>query len=48
MTTKEVAQICGVTEKTVYNNAEKANVVLEHGKAKDWCLSGVQKAREHK
>lgn len=36
MTTKEVAQICGVTEKTVYNNADKANVVLEHGKAKDW------------
>ena len=36
MTTKEVAQICGVTEKTVYNNANKANVVLEHGKAKDW------------
>ena len=36
MTTKEVAQICGVTEKTIYNNANKANVVLEHGKAKDW------------
>ena len=36
MTTKEVARICGVTEKTVYNNANKANVVLEHGKAKDW------------
>lgn len=36
MTTKEVAQICGVSEKTVYNNASKANVVLEHGKAKDW------------
>ena len=36
MTTKEVAQICGVTEKTVYNNANKANVVLEHGKSKDW------------
>ena len=31
MTTKEVAQICGVTEKTVYNNANKANVVLEEG-----------------
>lgn len=36
MTTKEVAQICGVTEKTVYNNASKANVVLEHGKSHDW------------
>lgn len=36
MTTKEVAQICGVTEKTVYNNANKANVVLEQGKSKDW------------
>lgn len=36
MTTKEVSEVCGVTEKTVYNNASKANVVLEHGKAKDW------------
>lgn len=36
MTTKEVAKICGVTERTVYNNANKANVILEHGKAKDW------------
>lgn len=36
MTTKEVAQICGVTEKTVYNNASKANVVLEHGKSHVW------------
>lgn len=36
MTTKEVAIICGVSEKTVYNNANKAGVVLEHGKAKDW------------
>ena len=36
MTTKEVAQICGVTEKTVYNNANKANVIFEHGKSKDW------------
>lgn len=36
MTSKEVAQICGVTEKTVYNNASKANVVLEHGKSHDW------------
>ena len=36
MTTKQVAEICGVTEKTVYNNASKANVVLEHGKTKEW------------
>lgn len=36
MTTKEVASICGVTEKTVYNNVSKANVVLEQGKTKDW------------
>lgn len=44
MTTKEVAEICGVTEKTVYNNAEKANVVLEHGKAKNWTESSVIKS----
>lgn len=43
MTTKEVAQICGVTEKTVYNNANKASIVMEHGKAKDWTEEEVKK-----
>ena len=36
MTTKEVAQICGVTDRTVSGNAQKAGVVLEHGKTHDW------------
>lgn len=43
MTTKEVAQICGVTEKTIYNNAQKANIVMEHGKAKDWTEEELKK-----
>lgn len=36
MTTKEVANICGVTDRTVSGNALKAGVVLEHGKTHDW------------
>lgn len=36
MTTKEVAQICGVTDRTVSGNAQKAGVVLENGKSHDW------------
>ena len=30
ITTKEVAQICGVTDRTVSGNAQKAGVVLEN------------------
>lgn len=36
MTTKEVAQICGVTDRTVSGNASKAGVVLENGKSHNW------------
>ena len=36
MTTKEVAEICGVTDRTVRGNAYKAGVVLENGKTHDW------------
>ena len=36
MTTKEVAQICGVTDRTVSGNAQKAGVVLKNGKSHDW------------
>ena len=36
MTTKEVAQICGVTDRTVSGNAKKAGIVLENGKPHDW------------
>ena len=43
MTTKEVAGICGVTDKTIYNNADKANVILEHGKSHDWTENEVKR-----
>ena len=43
MTTKEVAGICGVTDKTIYNNADKANVILEHGKSHDWTEDEVKR-----
>lgn len=43
MTTKEVANICGVTDKTIYNNADKANVILEHGKSHDWTEDEVKR-----
>lgn len=36
MTTKEVAEICGVTERTVSGNAKKAGVILENGKSHSW------------
>ena len=36
MTTKEVAEICGVTERTVSGNAKKAGVILENGKSHGW------------
>ena len=41
MTTKEVANICGVTDRTVSGNALKAGVVLEHGKTHDWSAAGI-------
>ena len=43
MTTKEVAGICGVTDKTIYNNADKANVMLEHGKSHNWTEDEVKR-----
>lgn len=36
MTTKEVAQICGVTDECVRQNAKKVGIVLENGKAHDY------------
>ena len=36
MTTKEVAEICGVTDRSVRGNALKAGVLLENGKTHDW------------
>ena len=46
MTTKEVAQICGVTEKTVRENAKTFGKVFENGKpseqVKDACTTVFQ------
>lgn len=36
MTTKEVAQICGVTDECIRQNAKKVGIVLENGKAHDY------------
>lgn len=36
MTTKEVAEICGVSIPTVTGNAKKVGIVLENGKAHEW------------
>ena len=43
MTTKEVAQICGVADRTVSGNAAKAGVVLENGKSHDWTEEEVKR-----
>lgn len=43
MTTKEVAKICGVTDRTVSGNAKKAGVVLENGKTHDWTEEEVKR-----
>ena len=45
MTTKEVAQICGVTDRTVSGNAKKAGVVLENGKTHDWTEEELKKVQ---
>ena len=43
MTTKEVAQICGVSIPTVTENAKKVGIVLENGKAHDWTEEELKK-----
>ena len=43
MTTKEVANICGVADRTVSGNARKAGVVLENGKTHDWTDEEVKR-----
>ena len=43
MTTKEVAQICGVTDRTVSGNAKKAGIILENGKSHDWTEEEVKR-----
>ena len=43
MTTRQVAQICGVSIPTVTENAKKVGIVLENGKAHDWTEEELKK-----
>lgn len=43
MTTKEVAEICGVTEKTVRENAKTFGKTFENGKPTEWTEEEVKK-----
>ena len=45
MTTKEVAEICGVTEKTVRENAKTFGKVFENGKQTDWTEEELKKVQ---
>ena len=45
MTTKEVAQICGVTEKTVRENAKCFGKVFENGKSTEWTDEELKKVQ---
>lgn len=45
MTTKEVAQICGVTEKTVRENAKTFGKVFENGKSTEWTEEELKKVQ---
>ena len=45
MTTKEVAEICGVTEKTVRENAKTFGKVFENGKPTEWTEEELKKVQ---
>ena len=45
MTTKEVAQICGVTEKTVRENAKTFGKTFENGKPTEWTEDELKKVQ---
>lgn len=45
MTTKEVAEICGVTEKTVRENAKTFGKVFENGKPTEWTKEELKKVQ---
>ena len=45
MITKEVAQICGVTEKTVRENAKTFGKVFENGKPTEWTEEELKKVQ---
>ena len=45
MTTKEVAQICGVSIPTVTENAKKVGIIFENGKAHEWTEEELKKVQ---
>lgn len=45
MTTKEVAQICGVSIPTVTENAKKVGIIFENGKAHEWTEEELMKVQ---
>ena len=45
MTTKEVAQICGVTDECIRQNAKKVGIIMEHGKSYDWTEEELKKVQ---
>lgn len=45
MTTKEVAEICGVSIPTVTGNAKKVGIVLENGKSHEWTEEELKKVQ---
>lgn len=45
MTTKEVAQICGVTDECIRQNAKKLGIIMEHGKSHDWTEEELKKVQ---
>ena len=45
MTTKEVAQICGVSIPTVTENAKKVGIIFKNGKAHEWTEEELKKVQ---
>lgn len=45
MTTKEVAELCGVTSRTISGNARKAGVILEDGKTHNWTDEEIERIK---
>ena len=45
MTTKEVAQICGVSIPTVTENAKKVGIIFENGKVHEWTEEELKKVQ---
>lgn len=45
MTTKEVANICGVTDECIRQNAKKLGIIMEHGKSHDWTEEELKKVQ---